>query len=151
MNSMKRRSWKKSYPKHRSRNRSRVDAPVLPPDEVLPPELEPDPELELPAASVEPELDAVAADAPPSAPESSPVPSPPLWLPWLAPDDPQAKRTDKAAIGKRWRRPAARFINSAVAASGETRHATRGTPGGAETCRGLDHPSRFLLRDARKR
>jgi hypothetical protein len=93
-------------------------------------ELDPDPEL--PAASADPELDAEVMDAPLSGPESARLPAPPSGLHGFSlddPDDPQATRKDMAAIGKRRRGWAARFITSAVAAGGVTRHEYRGHSG----------------------
>ena len=135
-----------------------IEAPVEE-DEEPDAELEPDPELgvELPAAPDEPELDAGVAAPLPSAPESSPVPSPPLPLPWLSPDDrlspddPQATRADKAAIGKTWKRWQVRFINSAVAASGATRHENRGRSERGGSSRSFEHVEGFYRRDGRGR
>lgn len=123
-------------------------ASELPLEPALPLEpvpLDPEPPLEL-APPVEPAAPDVLPELPDEAPEPpvlpellpepAPEPSVSPVVPPLEESFPQATvtaHTDKAAIGKRWRRWEARFIDSAVAASGWTRHQKRWPPGEAET------------------
>jgi glutathione S-transferase len=86
-------------------------------------EFDPEPEDELPVDPIDPELDGVMVDASCSGLEPLEFPAPPSSsLDGFALDDPQAATIDRAAIGKRWRERATRFINTAVAAGRSTRH-----------------------------
>ena len=103
-----------------------------------------EPELELSVASSEPEPGTPPFDASLPGPESAEAPGPPLSVDGFSLDDPQATTTNNAAIGKRGRNWAARFIDSAVAARGSTRHENSGHArrSGHMSPRGVREPCR---------